>query len=65
MNTIEINQAASRIAEAYRIGTSATETTNKLAESIAENLKCWLGGDRAIDLLNYLAAALQEQADEI
>ena len=63
MNTI--NQAASRAAEAYRTGTSDTETSSQLAEAIAEHLKCWLGGDRAINILTDLATALQEQADEL
>lgn len=65
MNTIEIKQAASRIAEAYRTGTSDTETSSQLAEAIAEHLKCWLGGDRAIDILTDLSTALQVRADEI
>ena len=65
MNKNEINQAASRTAEAYRIGTSDTETSSQLAEAIAEHLKCWLGGDRAIEILTDLATALQVRADEI
>ena len=59
-----IKTAAYNIGNAY-YSEDSNEVTNTLAGSIAESLKCWVGGDRAIDILTDLATALQVQADEI
>lgn len=59
-----IKSAAYNIGNAY-YSENQDEVTNKIADQIAESLKCWLGGDRAISILTDLATALQVQADEI
>lgn len=59
-----VKDAARNIGNAY-YSEDSNQVTATLAEAIAEHLKCWLGGDRAIDILTNLATALQEQADEI